>query len=93
MTWIIHKENVKETLRERLEAGSYNNAEHPFLEARFVIPLMNVFPHGGEYLAEFNDNGKIICAFVMSKYSSLIAAVYVDGVSQISLTYIDKSLS
>lgn|GEM_PF-6605611 len=93
MAWVIHKENVLQLLRDRLDQQLYCNSQHPFLESRYVIPLMEVFPHGGEYLAEYEEQGNIICAFVMSKYSALTAAAYVDGVCQISLTYIDRSLS
>jgi len=93
VAWVIHKENVLQLLRDRLDQQLYCNSQHPFLESRYVIPLMEVFPHGGEYLAEYEEQGNIICAFVMSKYSALTAAAYVDGVCQISLTYIDRSLS
>ena len=46
-----------------------------------------------EYVAEYQQDGKIVCAFVMSEFSKLSAASYVDGVCQISLTYIDNDLS
>ena len=93
MAWKLHRENVPSLLRERLDKGHYSNAQHPFLESRFVQPLMEIFPHGREYLAEYEHNGQIVCAFVMSEYSKFTAASYVDGVCQISLTYIDPQLS
>ena len=93
MAWIIHKENVKEILQERLKAGSYRNGDHPFLEARFVIPLISVFPHGDECLAEFDEGGNIICAFVMTRDSLYAATAYVNDVTQMSLSYIDRSVS
>ncbi len=93
MTWKIYKEEVLDHLVKRLDESQYSNANHPYLESRFVLPLMEIFPHGGEYVAEYQHDGKIVCAFVMSEFSKLSAASYVDGVCQISLTYIDNDLS
>ena len=93
VTWHIYKDGVLDQLLGRLEKKQYRNADHPYLESRFVAPLLNIFPHGGEYLAEYHQDGEIVCALVMSEYSRLSAASYVDGVCQISLTYIDNGLS
>ena len=93
MTWIIHKDNVEELLLERLNDNKYYHSEHPFLESRFVLPLLKYFPHEDIFLAEYQEQGKIICAFVMSSQSKFTAAPYVDGVSQIPLSYIDESIS
>ena len=47
MTWKIYKEQVLDHLVKRLDEGQYSNANHPYLESRFVLPLMEIFPHGG----------------------------------------------
>ena len=93
MAWQLYKENVLEHLIGRLDEGRYCNGHHPYLQSRFVKPLLNHFPHGGEYLAEYEQDGNILCALVVTEYSKISAGAYVDGVSQISLNYVDHQLS
>ncbi len=89
MAWKIYEDNIFERLVERLDGGYYKSHSHPYLESRFVLPLLKTFPHEKICLAEYKEDNEIVCAYVVSIYSLFSAAAYVDGVSQISLSYID----
>ena len=93
MAWQIYQDNVIERLVERLDGGQYYGHDHPYLETSFVVPLLKIFPHEKICLAEYEEKGEIKCAYVVSINSLFSAAAYVDGVSQISLSYIHPSIS
>ena len=92
MAWQIYQENVIEHIDKRLSDGLYQGYDHPYLNSLFVVPLLKIFPHEKLYIAEYEHKGIIICAYVVSINSFFSAASYVDGVSQISLSYIHASI-
>ena len=93
MAWELHNENVRDVVKQRLESDAYSHADHPFLEARYVNPLLKYFNNENIVLAEYTESNEIVCAFVFIYESTYAASAYTDVVSQLSLSYIDPSLS
>ena len=93
MAWRVYQDDIVNRLVKRLDDGQYFGHDHPFLESMYVVPLLNIFPHKKHYLAEYELDNEIICAYVVSINSFFSAASYVDGVSQISLSYIHASIN
>ena len=90
---MLYKNDIRDRIRERLRAGAYSHSDHPLLGLHFVVPLLKYFTADNLILAEFEEDNKVICAFVISFESRFVANAYTDVVSQLSLSYIDESLS
>ena len=92
MAWSIYKDNLQDVLVQRLQERRFCNSAHLFLDAPFMSALLKYFPEQNMYLAEYEENNEILCAFVLSYMSTFQLESYIPEVGQISAAYICDSV-
>ncbi len=92
MGWTLHKDNLSEIIQDRLQTRQYCHSTHLFLDRPFTIALLKYFPNPDMALAEYEENGVILCAFIVSQVDSTQAGCFISTVSQISAAYICDSV-
>lgn len=93
MGWTLHKDDLPKRIEQRLRTQQYCNSNHLFLDLPFTAAMLKYFPNPDMALAEYEEDGKILCAFIVSFVSATQAGCFISTVSQISATYICDSVA
>ena len=91
MAWTLYKDKLLEIVQARLQDRQYCNSEHLLLDKPFIVAMLRHFPDPDAVLAEYEEDGKIECAFIISLGKNK-AGCFVSKVSQISAAYICNSV-
>ena len=92
MGWTLHKDDLPTIVQTRLQARQYCHADHLFLDSPFTVAMLKYFPNPDMALAEYEEDGEILCAFIISFVSPTQAGCFISTVSQISAAYICNSI-
>lgn len=92
MGWTLHKDNLATIVQTKLQSRQYCHANHLFLDSPFTVAMLKYFPNPDMALAEYEENGEILCAFIVTLVSPTQAGCFISTVSQISAAYICNSI-
>ena len=92
MGWTLYKDDLATIVQTKLQDRQYCHAEHLFLDSPFMAAMLKYFPNPDMSLAEYEENGEVLCAFIISLVSPTQAGCFISTVSQISAAYICNSV-